>query len=118
MIFSPKSNYMMLGSKDALRIVTCFALPQSCPIFGYRGIFIPLLSSYRGGSLSHKTTFMQAYRGLWLLTLASYKSLKECVEIPIDLDTYVNDYNIHVIEVAWLSEEQLKQFKTVICNDR
>ena len=35
------------------------------------GAFAPLLSSYRGGSLSHKTSFVQAQRVLWLLTLAS-----------------------------------------------
>ncbi len=29
------------------------------------------LCSYRGGSLSHKTTFVQAHRGFRLLTLAS-----------------------------------------------
>ena len=54
---------MMLRSKDAIRIVPCFALPQSCPIFGYRGVYTPLLSSYLGGSLSHITTHVQAHRG-------------------------------------------------------
>ena len=33
-----------------LRIASCYALPQSYPIFAYRGIIIPLLCSYRGGS--------------------------------------------------------------------
>ena len=28
----------------------CYALPQSYPIFAYRGIIISLLCSYRGGS--------------------------------------------------------------------
>ena len=51
---------MMLGSKDAIRIVPYFVLPQFYPIF-----------AYRGGSLSHKTTFVQAHRGFRLLTLAS-----------------------------------------------
>ena len=41
-----------------------------------------------------------------------YKTLKECVQIPVDLDDYINDYKIHVIEVAWLTDEQLKQFKS------
>ncbi len=36
---------MMLGAKDAERIVPYSALPQSCPIFGYRGAYAPLLSS-------------------------------------------------------------------------
>ena len=59
-------------SKDALRIVSYFVLPQSYPIFAYREAFAPLLCSYRGGSLSHKTTPVQAHRGFRLLTLASY----------------------------------------------
>ncbi len=48
---------MMLGSKDAIRIVPYFVLPQFYPIFAYREAYAPLLCSYRGGSLSHKTTF-------------------------------------------------------------
>ena len=63
---------MMLRSKDALRIVPYFVLPQSCPVFAYREAYAPLLCSYRGGSLSHKTTPVQARRGFRLLTLASY----------------------------------------------
>ena len=39
-------------------------------------------------------------------------SIKECLDIPKDLEEYVNDYRIHVIEVAWLTDEQLKQFKS------
>ena len=62
---------MMLGSKDAIRIVPYFVLPQFYPIFAYREAYAPLLCSYRGGSLSHKTTFVQAHRGFRLLTLAS-----------------------------------------------
>ena len=62
----------MLGSKDALRIVPYFVLPQFYPIFAYREADAPLLCSYRGGSLSHKTTPVQAHRGFRLLTLASY----------------------------------------------
>ena len=56
---------MMLGSKDAIRIVPYFVLPQFYPIF-----------AYRGGSLSHKTTFVQAHRGFRLLTLASLYSIR------------------------------------------
>ena len=63
--------YLMLGSKDALRIVPYFVLPQFYPIFVYREADAPLLCSYRGGSLSHKTTPVQAHRGFRLLTLAS-----------------------------------------------
>ena len=62
----------MLGSKDAIRIVPYFVLSQFYPIFAYREAYAPLLCSYRGGSLSHKTTPVQAHRGFRLLTLASY----------------------------------------------
>ena len=69
---------MMLGSKDAIRIVPYFVLPQFYPIFAYREADAPLLCSYRGGSLSPKTTPVQAHRGFRLLTLASlYKYKKE-----------------------------------------
>ena len=60
-----------LGSKDAVRIVPYFVLPQFYPIFAYREADAPLLCSYRGGSLSHKTTPVQAHRGFRLLPLSS-----------------------------------------------
>ena len=41
-----------------------------------------------------------------------HRSIKECVNVPKDLDAYVNDYKIHVIEVAWLTDEQLAKFKS------
>ena len=40
------------------------------------------------------------------------KRIKELVYIPEGLEEYVNDYKINVIEVAWLSDEQLKLFKS------
>ena len=40
------------------------------------------------------------------------KSIKELMHIPMGLDEYINDYKINVIEVAWLSEHQLKMFKS------
>ena len=42
------------------------------PIFAYRGIIIPLLCSYRGGSQGLSPIYEQAHMGLDLLTLASY----------------------------------------------
>ena len=42
----------------------------SYPIFAYRGIIIPLLCSYRGGSQGLSPTYEQAHVGLDLLTLA------------------------------------------------
>ena len=41
-------------------------------VYAYRGIIIPLLCSYRGGSKSLSPTYEQAHVGLDLLTLASY----------------------------------------------
>lgn len=41
-----------------------------------------------------------------------YKTIKECITIPEGLDGYVNDYKVHVIEVAWLTDEQLAMFKS------
>jgi len=39
-------------------------------------------------------------------------TIKELVEIPDELEPYVNDYKINVIEIAWLKEEQLRMFKS------
>ena len=58
-------------SRDTLRIVPYFVLSQSGPTFAYRETYVPLLCSCRGGSLSHKTTLVQAHRGFRLLTLES-----------------------------------------------
>ena len=55
-----------------LRIVPCVALPQSSQLFAYRGIVIPLLGSYWGGSQGLSSTYEQAHVDLDLLTLASY----------------------------------------------
>ena len=41
-----------------------------------------------------------------------YKSIKECIAIPYGLDEYINDYKVHIIEVAWLTDEQLAMFKS------
>ncbi len=77
---------MMLRSKDALRIVPYFVSSYSLRSVlnvchwhtaphnpaQYSHIVkldAPLLCSYRGGSLSHKTTPVQAHRGFRLLTL-------------------------------------------------
>jgi hypothetical protein len=37
-------------------------------------------------------------------------SLKELFEIPEGLDKYVNDYKIHVFEIAWLTDEEIARF--------
>ena len=75
---------MMLRSKDAIRIVPYFVLLQFYPIFAYREADAPLLCSYQGGSLSHKTTLVRAHRGFRLLTLASYKyNITENYGLPV-----------------------------------
>ena len=40
------------------------------------------------------------------------KKIKELMEIPKCLDRYVNDYQMHVFEVAWLTEEQISHFRS------
>ena len=42
----------------------------------------------------------------------SRKKIKELMEIPKCLDRYVNDYQMHVFEVAWLTEEQISRFRS------
>lgn len=40
------------------------------------------------------------------------RTIKNIIKIPKELDCYVNDYKINVIEVAWLSDEELGLFKS------
>ena len=47
-------------------------------------------------------------RGRW----TKHKRIKELMKVPDELEHYVNDYKINVIEVAWLTEKQLKMFKS------
>ena len=40
------------------------------------------------------------------------KTLKELFgDYPEELDEYVNDYKIHVFEIAWLTDEEIERFK-------
>ena len=39
-------------------------------------------------------------------------SLKEIVAVPPELEPFVNDFKINVVELAWLTDEQIKQFKS------
>ena len=43
---------------------------------------------------------------------SSPKSIREMVDIPPGMENYVNDYKIHIIEVAYLTEEQVKLFRS------
>ena len=38
--------------------------------------------------------------------------LKDVIEVPEGLDHYVNDYNIHVVNVAWLTDEEIDRFQS------
>ncbi|MBR5128332.1 MAG: Rpn family recombination-promoting nuclease/putative transposase, partial [Roseburia sp.] len=40
------------------------------------------------------------------------KALKKVLDIPAELDAYISDYQIHVFEIAWLSDEQVSMFKS------
>lgn len=37
---------------------------------------------------------------------------KKILRIPANLDSFVNDYKIHVFEIAWLTEEQVSMFQS------
>ena len=41
------------------------------------------------------------------------RSLKECFpHIPPELEPYINDYKIHVFEIAWLPDETISKFRS------
>lgn len=40
------------------------------------------------------------------------KNIKKLLNIPEGLEEYVNDYKIHVFEIAWLADEQIAKFKS------
>ena len=40
------------------------------------------------------------------------RSIKEMVEIPEGLEEYVNDYKLHIFEIAYLTEDQVKLFRS------
>jgi len=40
------------------------------------------------------------------------RSIKELIDIPKGLETYVNDYKVNVFEIAWLTDKQLKMFRS------
>ena len=39
-------------------------------------------------------------------------SLKECLDIPKELEPYVSDYKVNVFEIAWLEDETVQKFKS------
>ena len=105
--------------------VDCSVLrtPTIPPIFAYRGIYIPLLCSYRGGSQGPSPTYEQAHVGLDLLTLASfYYDMKEW-DAAIDLydmmgikaevekypllKQYISNYHINLIDAERIEKPEM-----------
>lgn len=39
-----------------------------------------------------------------------YKSLKEVMNMPVDLEPFIADYKINVFELAWLTDKQINNF--------
>lgn len=80
-------------------------------ILGYDG------TAYRSQLLKKKTgklypvVTIVLYFG-WTAHWNQPKSLKKVLQVPKELDKYVNDYAINVFEIAWLSDEQVKKFKS------
>ena len=46
------------------------------------------------------------------LEAALPRSLLECLDIPEPLKPYVNDYPLHIFEIAQLTEEQVERFQS------
>lgn len=79
-------------------------------VIGYDG------ASYRAQLLDGKTEINP------VITLVLYfgtksrwkqpKNIKALMNIPDYLEPYVNDYKIHVFEIAWLSEEEISRFRS------
>ena len=83
---------MMLGSKDpnydAYGLFRAAHFHNPAQYFAYRGIYIPLLCSYRGGSQGPSPTYEQAHVGLDLLTLASINYRKTIYQIRKELSRW------------------------------
>lgn len=78
-------------------------------IFGYEG------ASYRSMLLKKSkavkpviTLVLYFGKGHW----NQPKSLKKVVNVPEELDSYVNDMKINVLEVSWMKEEQIQLLKS------
>lgn len=75
-------------------------------IFGYEG------ANYRS-QLDHETIVPVISLVLYFGTERRWqkpRNLKALLNIPDGLEDYVNDFHIHVFEIAWLPDEQINQF--------
>ena len=70
---------MMLGSKDAIRIVPYFVLPQFYPIFAYHEADAPLLCSCGGVFQRLTSAAVQAQANADLGTLVQQKTASEII---------------------------------------
>ena len=78
-------------------------------VIGYDGA--EYRSQYGTGNDKYPVVTFVLYFGLekeWAKEL----SLKQCFNIPPDLETYVNDYKVKVFSITFLPEEKVKLFKS------
>ena len=79
-------------------------------------------ASYRAQLLADKDGGKKKQRPRYpVVTLVLYfgeerwnrpKSLKECLDIPDELEPFVSDYKVNVFEIAWLDTDTVKKFKS------
>ncbi len=72
-------------------------------------------SAYRSQLLKHADNLYPVVTIVLYFGLTPWRqptSLKEILTIPAELDSYVNDYHVHVFEIAWLSDETIALFKS------
>ena len=77
-------------------------------VIGYEGA--NYRSQYRAKQITPVITLV-LYFGTekrWLYP----QNLKALMDIPDGLESYVNDYQIHVFEIAWLTDEQINMFQS------
>ena len=77
-------------------------------LFSYDGAAYK--SQYESGELYPVVTLVLyfGYKQRW----NQPKTLFETIEIPEILKPYVNDYKMNLFEIAWLTDEQVKMFKS------
>ena len=79
-------------------------------IIGYDG------ASYRSQLLSKTKNIVPVASFVLYFGIENHwtkkRAIKELMQVPKELEPYINDYKINIVEVAWLSDEQLKQFKS------
>lgn len=104
--------------KSNVRIAICGIENQTKPeknmvarVFGYEG------ASYRSQLLKDKNAKIVP-----VVTIVLYfgtenhwnqpTNLKDVLNIPEGMDDYINDFNINVFEIAWLTDEEISRFKS------